>query len=388
MSTTGPRIVMIAGEASGDALGAGLAHSLKKARPNIELAGIAGPAMQSAGVEAWHDLDELSIMGLTEIIRHLPRLFALRRKLKKRILDWQPDVFVGIDAPEFNLGLSRQLRRRGQRTAHYVAPTVWAWRPGRTVTVARSTDLLLTLFPFEPALFRAHGLPSRFVGHVLADDIAASPQLLAKRTQATRHADEPTPPHVVLLPGSRNGEIERHARLLADTALWLRNRQPAMTIRILLAHDSQKKLLNSMAGEQLARAGARIVCGRTRSEMAAADVAISASGTATLEAFLLECPLVVYYRLTPASYFLLRTFRLIQSPFIALPNILQGRSVAPEFVQQAAQPQALGQAALDWIDNAGRRQVYQQVAARCREELAAGASDNAASALLELIDKE
>jgi lipid-A-disaccharide synthase len=381
--TTGraPRIVLVAGEASGDTLGAGLARALKARCESIELAGMAGDHMRAAGVEPWFDLDELNVMGLTEVLRHLPRLFRLRRRLRERIVDWQPDAFIGIDAPDFNLGLARQLRRRGLRTVHYVAPTVWAWRPGRAASIARSLDLLLTLFPFEPALFRAHGLASRFVGHPMADDIAGATGLLEHRA-GDRH-DQGR--EIALLPGSRGGEIERHAGLLADTALWLRRQRPELTLTMLLARDAHRDQVRRLAGDRLERAGVSLECGRTREGLARADTAISASGTATLEGFLLECPLVVYYRLAPATYWLLRGLRLVRAQFIALPNILQGRALVPEFVQHDARPEALGAGALAWIDDAARRDAYRQAAANCRRELAAGASDNAADALLDLV---
>jgi len=378
-----PRIVLVAGEASGDTLGAGLAKRLKEQRPDIELAGVAGDAMREAGVTSWFDLDELNVMGLTEVLRHLPRLFRFRRDLRQRVLAWQPDAFVGIDAPDFNLGLARQLRLRGQRTAQYVAPTVWAWRPGRAASVARSTDLLLTLFPFEPALFRAYGLASRFVGHPLADDVAAEPALLESPVRKQRAGTR-----IALLPGSRSGEIQRHAALLADTARWLRREQPDLELSMLLAREVHRDLVEALVGERLKAAGVSIACARTRKGLAEADVAVSASGTATLEAFLLECPLVVYYRLAPTTYWLLRSLRLVRSPFIALPNILQGRSVVPEFVQRQATPEALGREALAWINDPERLSAYQEAAGRCRRELAAGASENAARALLELIDHD
>lgn len=383
MNRRPPRIVLVAGEASGDALGASLARRLKEKQPDIELAGVAGEAMRESGVMAWFDLDELNVMGLTEVLRHLPRLFRLRRALRRRILEWQPDVFIGIDAPDFNLGLARKLRRQGLRTVQYVAPTVWAWRPGRAASVARSADLLLTLFPFEPALFRAHGLASRFVGHPLADEIANLPQLLDRRTSKSEQGNR-----VVLLPGSRRGEIERHADLMAGTADWLRRQRPELELTMLLARKAHRGLMGSLVGERLERAGVDIVCGHTREGLAEADAAVSASGTATLEAFLLECPLVVYYRLAPATYWLLRGLRLVRSQFIALPNILQGRALVPEFVQQQARPETLGREALAWIDDKTRLAAYQESAEHCRRELAADASENAANAVLELIDHD
>jgi len=384
MNQPAPRIVLVAGEASGDALGAGLARELQALRPGIELAGIAGDAMRSAGVEAWFDLDELNVMGLTEVLRHLPRLFRLRSSLRRRILDWQPAAFVGIDAPDFNLGLARQLRRQGLPTVQYVAPTVWAWRAGRAAGVARSADLLLTLFPFEPAMFRAHGLASRFVGHPLADEIVADGHAQQQRGDADLAPAQPHRPLVALLPGSRRGEIQRHAELMAQTALWLRDRRPQLHLQMLLARGAHRELVRSIAGDAIERAGVELVCGRTRSGLQTADVAISASGTATLEAFLLECPLVVYYRLAPATYWLLRNLRLVRSRYIALPNILQGRALVPEFVQGNASAAQLGQEALAWLDDSERLAAYRRAAAACRHELAAGASANAAQAILEL----
>ncbi len=376
-----PRIVLVAGEASGDHLGAGLAAELRRRHPHIELAGVAGERMQAAGVEPWFDLDELNVMGLSEVLRHLPRLLRFRRALSARIRAWQPDAFIGIDAPDFNLRLARRLKARGTATAHYVAPTVWAWRPGRAAGVARSVDLLLTLFPFEPALFRAHGLASRFVGHPLADQIAAH------QAANPNHAGEgqAQPPTVALLPGSRRGEIERHAELLASTAHWLRQKRPDLNLTMLLARSGHRELVENMVGPSLAEAGVTLVSGQTRSGLKSASVAISASGTATLEAFLLECPLVVYYRLAPSTYWLLRGLNLVQSRFIALPNILQGRSLVPEFIQSQARAELLGQAALTWIDDPDRLAAYRAAAAGCRQELAAGANGNAAQAVLELI---
>lgn len=384
MNRTRPRIVIVAGEASGDALGAGLARQLKARCPEVEIAGVAGEAMRAAGVEAWFDLDELNVMGLTEVLRHLPRLFGLRRALRRRIVDWRPDAFVGVDAPDFNLGLARQLRRQGQRTVQYVAPTVWAWRAGRAASVARSADLLLTLFPFEPALFRVHGLDSRFVGHPLADEIASDGLAASDRESGGK----PRSPEIVLLPGSRRGEIERHALLLAETARWLRERRPELGLTLLLARESHRELVESIAGGILEAAGVGYLAGHTRQGLARADAAISASGTATLEGFLLECPLVVFYRLAPATYWLLHSFRLVRSQFIALPNILQRERLVPEFVQAEASAGNLGREALAWIDDASRRRAYRRAAARCREELAAGASDNAARAVLQLIGRE
>ena len=384
MANRPARLILTAGESSGDQLGADLAHHLKRQHPDIELAGIAGPAMRAAGVEAWHNLDVLGVMGLTEVISHLPRLFRLRRELRERILAWQPDAFVGVDAPDFNLGLARQLRKRGLKTVQYVSPTVWAWRAGRTRSVARSVDLLLALFPFEPELYAPHGLDTRFVGHPVADQMADRP---GREEARSRLGLSPADTVIVLLPGSRRSEIERHAALIADTAGWIRHRRESVRLIALLADRRQEPLFRELAGSGLERAGVEIVCEQTRTGLIAADVACVASGTATLEAFLLECPLVAYYRLAPASYWLIRSLRLVRSRYIAMPNILHGGEIIPEFVQQHASAEHLGQATLDWLDDPARRHACQEVARGFRRQLAAGASDNAARAILELIGR-
>jgi lipid-A-disaccharide synthase len=384
MAQSPARLVLVAGESSGDQLGADLVHHLKRRHPGIELAGVAGPAMQAAGVEAWYDLDVLGVMGLTEVISHLPRLLRLRRELREHTLAWRPDAFVGVDAPDFNLGLARQLRKRGLKTVHYVSPTVWAWRAGRTRGVARSVDLLLALFPFEPALYAPHGLDTRFVGHPVADQMAGRPSREQARAELGLDQADTV---IALLPGSRRSEIERHALLLTETAGWLRERRPAVRILVCLADRRQETLFRELAGSGLERAGIEIVCERTRAGLIAADAACVASGTATLEGFLLECPLVAYYRLAPASYWLIRGLRLIRSPYIAMPNILHGGEIIPEFVQHQATAAHLGQAALSWLDDASRRDEYQQVARGFRRQLAAGAGTNAADAILDLIGR-
>ena len=381
MTSTPARMVLTVGESSGDQLAADLAIHLRRQYPNIELAGIAGPAMQAAGVEPWYDLDVLGVMGLTEVISHLPRLLRLRRELRERTLAWKPDAFIGVDAPDFNLGLARQLRQRGLKTVHYVSPTVWAWRAGRTKTVARSVDLLLALFPFEPPLYAAYGLDARFVGHPLADQMADRPTREQAREKLALKTDETI---IALLPGSRRSEIERHARLTMETAQWIRRQRNNARLLVLLADRRQEAYFIEQAGPDLEQTGIEIVCEQTRTGLVSADVACVASGTATLEAFLLECPLVAFYRLSPTTYWLARGLRLIRSAHIAMPNILQGKEIIPEFVQQQATAQALGQAVVDWLEQPERRENYRMIAQKFRRQLAAGAGDNAARATLEL----
>lgn len=385
MTGQAPRLVLCAGESSGDQLGADLARSLTVRYPGIRMAGIAGPAMQGAGVEPWFDLETLNVMGLTEVLVHLPRLFQLRRELFHRIKDWQADAFIGIDAPDFNLGLARKLRRSGLRTVHYVSPTIWAWRGGRAAGIARSVDLLLALFPFEPELYAKYDLKTRFVGHPLADQVSERLTRAQARQQLGFAGEDLI---IGLLPGSRKSEIRRHAQLLAETAMELRGRLSHARLVLLLADERHESQVRALAGARLDSAGVEVCCNRTRSGLIASDTAIVASGTATLEAFLLECPLVAYYQLTPATYWLVRSLRLVRSRHIAMPNILFGDELVPEFVQKHASPQQLCRATMAWLDNEQRLADYRQTARRFRQQLAIGAGDNAAEAVLELIGHE
>jgi lipid-A-disaccharide synthase len=374
------RLVLSAGETSGDQIGADLARALKARHPRIELAGLAGPKMQAAGVEPWYGLDALNVMGLSEVISHLPRLLRLRREYHQHCVAWQADAFVGIDAPDFNLGLARRLRGDGITAIHYVSPSVWAWRSYRIGAIARSLDLLLTLFPFEPALYRPHGLDARFVGHHLADELNEAPSQAEARNELGLGADAEV---IALLPGSRQGELGRHARLIADTAVRLRQARPESELILLLADSGHRSLIDSLAVAQLEQAGVRTLCGQTRGGLRAADLAMAASGTVTLEAFLLGCPLVVYYRLAPSTYWLARALKLVKTRHVSLPNILTERELVPERLQQAATPERLSADALAWLDNAERRADYLEASDRWRQALAIGAGERAAEAILE-----
>lgn len=373
------RLVLVAGEASGDLLGGDLARALKRQRPDLELAGITGPHMRSAGVETWFDVEALSVMGLTEVLRHLARLIRLRKNLRQRILGWPATALVTIDAPDFNLGLARQLHRRGLTTIHYVSPSVWAWRAGRIPRIARSLDLLLTLFPFEPALYRPHGLDARFVGHPLADELRAGPDRSAARTTLQTGSENPV---IALLPGSREGELQRHVGLLAATARLLRRAHPAADLVMLLSGPRHAALARELAGSALEQAGVRLLSDVTRSGLAAADVAIAASGTVTLEAFLLECPLVVYYRLAPATFHLARALKLVRSQFVSLPNILCQHRLVPERLQGEATPETLLADVNAWLAQPERTRQYRQQAAQWRQRLGCQAGEQAARAVL------
>ncbi|MBY6205870.1 lipid-A-disaccharide synthase [Halomonas denitrificans] len=375
--------VLSAGETSGDALGAAVAEALRQRLGEPDLAGITGPAMRAAGVESIETIDALDVMGLFEVIGHLPRLVRLRRGLRTTIRDRCPRAFVGIDAPDFNLGLARGLKRDGIPTAHLVAPSVWAWRGYRVNKIARSLDLLLALFPFEPDCFSGTGLDCRFVGHPLADALPQSPDRAAARRDLDLPADRPI---VALLPGSRGGEIRRHAALLAETARRIRRDRPDVELVVLLARDDQREAFCSAAGADAAAETTdqlQIVTDRTRTGLTAADVALAASGTVTLEALLTRTPMVVYYRLPAATYATARALRLVRSAHVGLPNILAGRELVPERIQSEATPERLARDALDWLDDAPRRDAFRAAADELHATLARGAADRAAEALVE-----
>lgn len=300
-------------------------------------------------------------------------------------MDWRPDAFVGIDAPDFNLGLARRLRASGVRTVQYVSPTVWAWRAGRAKGVARSVDLLLTLFPFEPECYAGLDLETRFVGHPRADRMASRPGRAVARAELGIAGNETL---VALLPGSRSGEIRRHALVLTEAAAKIRDRRPNVRLAFFLAEAAHAELIRTIAGEGIARTGIELHSNQTHNALAGADCAIVASGTATLEAFLLECPMTVFYRLAPTTHALLKGLRLVRSTHIALPNILTGHQLVPEFIQGRATPDNLAAATLAWLDDPERRERYRHMAADVRRELAQGASDRAAEAILEMIEDD
>lgn len=374
------RLVISAGETSGDQIAADLARALRRQQPDIELVGLAGPRMLHAGVEPWIDINQLQVMGLTEVLRHLPRLVRLRRDFRRRILKWPADAFIGVDAPDFNLGLAAQLRGQGPLAVHYVSPSVWAWRAHRIKRISRSLDLLLTLFPFEPPLYLPHGLDARFVGHHLADELAGQ----ASRAECRQAMDVAgTDPLIVLLPGSRPGELKRHAAVLAETARRLRHDYPDAQLRLLLAQDDHQPLMESLVGGALAESDVRPCVGQTRTGLAAADLAIAASGTVTLEAFLLGCPLVVFYRLAPGTFWLARGLKLVKSEFISLPNILCQEALVPERIQDQANAIQLAADARAWLEQPDRVEAYRRLARHWAGELAQQAGDRAAEAILE-----
>jgi lipid-A-disaccharide synthase len=338
------RVALVAGEASGDILGAGLMQALKARHPQIEFIGVGGPLMQAEGLNAYFPMERLAVMGLVEVLGRLPELLLRRRRLIKTLIDAKPDVFIGIDAPDFNLGLELKLRRAGIKTVHYVSPSVWAWRQKRVLKIRDACDLMLCLFPFEAQFYDAHQVPVRFVGHPLADAI---PQQ-ADRAAARGALDLPQDCAVVaLMPGSRGGEVARLGALFLDAAVRLRTLRPGIRFVLPCASPERRVQLEQMlVGRDLPLT---LLDGRSHDALAACDAVLIASGTATLEALLYKRPMVVAYKVAPLTYRILK--RMVSSAYISLPNLLAERLLVPELIQDAATPEALAQALAPLLDD-------------------------------------
>ncbi len=378
----GPVIAVVAGEASGDNLGAALITALRARSPDVRIIGVAGPRMRAAGCEALADAEELAVMGLTEVLRHLPRLLKLRRGLITRFTAARPDVFVGIDAPEFNLGLAARLKAQGIRTVQYVSPQVWAWRQGRVRGIGEACDRILCLLPFEPPFYERHGIVARFVGHPLADQFPMEPDRGAARAGLGLPAGETV---VAVLPGSRMGEVSRLAAPFAGAAAWLAARRPGLRFVAPMVNAAVRARFEAAWAQAAPGVPVQIVDGRSRDVLAAADVVLVASGTATLETLLSKRPMVVAYRLGAVTAFLLQRLGLVKVQHFSQPNLLAGREVVPEFFQDAATPEALGAAVLDWLESPERVAPLQATFADVHAQLRRGGADLAAEAVLELL---
>ncbi len=381
-----PRIALVAGEVSGDQLGAGLIHALSRRFPAAVFEGVAGPRMLAAGCNALAHSDELAVMGLTEVLSHLPRLLRLRRRLVAHWLAQPPDVFIGIDAPEFNLGVERRLRSTGVPTVHYVSPSVWAWRAGRIKGIARAVDLMLTLFPFEAGFYEAHHVPVHCVGHPMADDIA----LDADRAAARRLLNLGEIGEVVaVLPGSRLSEVSRLGPVFADAVAWLRARRPGTRFVAPMATAAVDAAFEPILRARGLDDVVLRVDGRAREVMAAADTVLLASGTATLEALLVGRPMVVAYRVSPVSAWIARRLHLMNTEYFSLPNLLSTRSggepLVDEFIQEAANPDRLGRAVAELLDSPSRRRIQTAAFRALHESLRRGASAQASQAVEALL---
>jgi len=340
-------IGLVAGEASGDLLGAHFIAALKQPRPDLQAAGIAGPRLVEAGVKAIYPSDKLAVNGYVEVLRHLPELLWIRSRITRYFLQQRPRVFVGIDAPDFNFTLEAKLKQAGIPTVHFVSPSIWAWRPERIHRIKQAVSHMLVVFPFEEKIYQDAGIPVSYVGHPLADAIPLQPDTAAARAALGLTSG----PIIALLPGSRLSEVARHARLMLDAALRIHQHHPDAQFVLPAASEATGRLIRQAA--QGLDLPLHILAGQSHTALAACDVALVASGTATLEAALFKKPMVITYRVPALTAYLMRKKALL--PWIGLPNILAREFVVPERVQDAATPENLAHDALAWLHDEPRR---------------------------------
>ncbi|TAN03704.1 MAG: lipid-A-disaccharide synthase, partial [Rhodanobacteraceae bacterium] len=350
MNTTGPSQVfaLVAGEDSGDLLGADLIEALRVRFPDARFVGVGGPRMRAVGFDAWHDISELSVMGVAEVLRHLPRLLRLRASLASRLTSLKPDVFIGIDAPDFNLGLEKRLKHAGIRTVHYVSPSIWAWRENRAEKIGQTADCVLCLFPMEPPIYAKHGVNARFVGHPLADRFPLVPDRGAARRELGLDPDAPV---LAVLPGSRLSEIHRLGGIFLAAARRVAAAVPDLQIVIPAANASCRDAIEKLLHES----GPLLIDGHADRAMIGADVVLLASGTAALEAMLAKRPMVVGYRIAPLTHALVKGLGMLKTRVYSLPNILAGKMLVPEFMQGNCTPEKIADAVLRWFREPDRR---------------------------------
>jgi len=379
MSVRPLTIALVAGETSGDILGAGLIRALKARHPDARFVGVAGPLMQAEGCEVWYEMEELAVMGIVEVLGRLRRLLTIRKDLTQRFTALRPDVFVGIDAPDFNITLEGNLKRAGIRTVHYVSPSVWAWRQKRVFKIGRNTDMVLAFLPFEKAFYDRFNVPCRFIGHTMADAMPLQPDKQAARRELGIADDAIC---LGLLPGSRGAEVEMLSADFLRAAQLLRQRYPALEIVVPLVNAKRRAQFEQIKAEVAPELPMHLLNGKGRQAMIASDAAILASGTAALECMLAKCPMVVGYRMKPFTFWLAK--RLVKTPYVSLPNLLAGRELVKELLQDECQPQTLA-AALEPLLHAGvERNALLETFTQLHQQIRWNADEQAADAVLEI----
>jgi lipid-A-disaccharide synthase len=373
---------MVAGEASGDLLGSHLMQALRERLPDAVFYGIGGPKMQGQGLDVWWPMDALSVMGYVDALKNYREIAGIRRQLKKRLLDLKPDIFIGIDAPDFNLGLETDLKSAGIRTIHYVSPSIWAWRGGRIHKIGRAVNRVLALFPMEPPLYEKARIPVTYVGHPLADIIPLKTDRLAVREKLGLPRSVPT---FALLPGSRKGELEKMADTFVQAAKLVREKLPDAGFVVPLATREtrlmfEKAIYNQQAGD----IPFRLLFGHAQDALGAADVSLVASGTATLEAALIKRPMVITYKIAKFSYWLMK--RMAYLPYVGLPNILAGRFVVPEILQEQATPENLAEALVKLYEDKDNAKVVEETFTDIHHQLRQNAAEKAATAVLQCLN--
>ena len=379
MSQTIKTIAIVAGEASGDLLASLLMEAIKQAAPNIRFIGIGGPKMQAVGMDVLFPLEKLAVNGYLEVLRHYRELVGIRRNLRNRFIAEPPDLFIGIDAPDFNLDLEMALKQHGIPTVHYVSPSIWAWRGERIHKIKKAVSHILTLFPFEAPLYQQVGVPVTYVGHPLADMLPENPNRAEMREQMRimpRNAKV-----FAFLPGSRQSEVRRLARTYVETAQLILQKLPEAQFLVPLASRETRSIFEHEIWKLEAQhLPITLLFGHAHDAMIAADGVLVASGTATLEAALLKCPMVITYKMSPLSYWIARRKQYL--PYFGLPNILAGKFVVPEILQDDATPENLAQALLNLVDNKHAVVELEQTFAKMHQTLRQNTAQKAAAAIL------
>ncbi|MDP3636673.1 MAG: lipid-A-disaccharide synthase [Azonexus sp.] len=382
MGTT-VRIAMVAGEASGDLLASHLITALKAKLPDAVFYGIGGPKMQAVGFDAWWSMENLAVMGYVDALKNYREISGIRRQLKKRLFDLRPDIFIGVDAPDFNLGLETSLKSAGIKTIHYVSPSIWAWRGGRIKKIARAVNRVLALFPMEPPLYEKERIPVTYVGHPLADIIPLVTNKLAVREKLAMPRDVPV---FALLPGSRRGELEMMADTFVQTAKIIRERYlpNALFIVPLTTRETRLRFEMAIYQQEAGEVPFRLLFGHAQDALGAADVSLVASGTATLEAALIKRPMVITYKIAKFSYWIMK--RMAYQAFVGLPNILAGRSVVPEILQDEATPEALAEALFKLYEDKENAEAVAEAFTDIHLQLRQNTAEKAANAVIECLN--
>ena len=377
------RIAIVAGEASGDLLASHLMAALKAKLPDVVFYGIGGPKMQALGFDAWWPMEKLAVMGYVDALKHYREITGIRRQLKKRLLDIRPDIFIGVDAPDFNLGLETDLKSAGIKTIHYVSPSIWAWRGGRIKKIARAVNRVLALFPMEPPLYEKERIPVTYVGHPLADIIPLVTNMLAVREKLSMPKDVPV---FAMLPGSRKGELEMMADTFVQTAKLIRERflPDALFIVPLTTRETRLQFETAIYQQQAGDIPFRLLFGHAQDALGAADVSLVASGTATLEAALIKRPMVITYKIAKLSYWIMK--RMAYQAFVGLPNILAGRSVVPEILQDDATPENLAETLVKLYEDKENAEAVAEAFTDIHLQLRQNTAEKAANAVIECLN--
>ncbi len=376
------RIAVVAGEASGDLLASHLIAALKTHLPDAVFYGIGGPKMQAQGFDTWWPMEKLSVMGYWDALKHYREIAGIRRQLKKRLLELRPDIFIGVDAPDFNLGLETDLKAAGIRTIHYVSPSIWAWRGGRIKKIARAVNRVLALFPMEPPLYEKERIPVTYVGHPLADIIPLETSKAAVREKLSLPKDYPV---FAMLPGSRRGELEMMADTFVEAAKIIRERHLPQAIFVvpLATRETRLQFEAAIYRQQAGDVPFRLLFGHAQDALGAADVSLVASGTATLEAALLKRPMVITYKIAKFSYWLMK--RMAYLPYVGLPNVLAGRFVVPEILQDEATPENLAEALVKLYGDKENAEAVEEAFTDIHLQLRQNTADRAARAVIECL---